>query len=144
MDGTFKVVPDFLKPRGHLLSIHGFVRRDGQEQQFLLVFQGILSALPTPPSVEMFMVDFEQRAWKSIHSTFPDATIKGCCFHWSQALWRRFQDLGLAPTYKKRGATLQYLKQLMALPFLPHQDIGPAFQTLTCRTSTEVIGRIYG
>lgn len=25
MDGTFKIVPDFLKPRGQLLSLHGFV-----------------------------------------------------------------------------------------------------------------------
>nr|XP_022334943.1 uncharacterized protein LOC111131622 [Crassostrea virginica] len=38
MDGTFKIVPDFLKPRGQLMSLHGFVRRDGREQQFPLLF----------------------------------------------------------------------------------------------------------
>ncbi|XP_078319884.1 uncharacterized protein LOC144617639 [Crassostrea virginica] len=75
MDGTFKVVLDVLKLRRQLLSIHGFVRRDGREQQFILAFilissrreedyvkvlEGILSALPAPPALETFMIDFEQ------------------------------------------------------------------------------------
>ncbi|XP_048727495.2 uncharacterized protein LOC125645738 [Ostrea edulis] len=32
----------------------------------------------------------------------------------------------------------------MALPFLPHQDIGPAFQTLTGRASTEELRSLVG
>jgi hypothetical protein len=33
-----KIMPDFMKPRGQLMSIHGFVRRDGKGQQFPLAF----------------------------------------------------------------------------------------------------------
>ena len=55
----------------------------------------------------------------AIQSTFPDVTILGCCFHWIRAIWRRIQDLGLASTYVKREAMHRYIKQLIALPFLP-------------------------
>lgn len=159
MDGTFKIVPDFLKPRGQLLSLHGFVRRDGKEQQFPLafalmssrqesdyvkVFNAILEALPARPAVEMFMVDFELGAWNAISAVFPDAVTKGCTFHWCQAVWRHIQELGLAATFMKREATHRYLKQLMALPFLPSPDIPAAFQTLKERANTEPLQSLVG
>ena len=31
-----------------------------------------------------------------------DVEIKGCSFHWAQAVWRHVQDAGLAETYRKR------------------------------------------
>ena len=34
-DSFFKIVPDFFKPLGQLMSLHGFVRRDGREQQLI-------------------------------------------------------------------------------------------------------------
>ena len=34
----FQIVQDFLKPRGQFMSLHGFVRRDGREQHFPLLF----------------------------------------------------------------------------------------------------------
>nr|XP_022308142.1 uncharacterized protein LOC111114145 [Crassostrea virginica] len=82
------------------------------------------------------MIDFEQGAWKAIQRTFPDVTIQGCCFHWTQAVWRRIQEIGLAPTCMKREATHQYIKQLMTLPFLPLDDIPSAFHTLTIKANT--------
>ena len=32
----------------------------------------------------------------------PDVGIKGCAFHWAQAVWRHVQDAGLAETNKNR------------------------------------------
>ena len=34
----FQIVPDFLKPRDQLMSLHGFFRRYGREQQFPPLF----------------------------------------------------------------------------------------------------------
>ncbi|XP_062583185.1 uncharacterized protein LOC134244944 [Saccostrea cucullata] len=85
----------------------------------------------------MFIVDFELGALNAISTVFPDAVTKGCTFHWCQAVWRHIKELGLAPTFMKREATHRYLKQIMALPFLPAPDIPAAFQTLKERANTE-------
>ncbi|KAJ8298547.1 hypothetical protein KUTeg_023890 [Tegillarca granosa] len=34
---------------------------------------------------------------------FPDPIVKGCAFHFSQAVWRKTQELGLKTTYSERG-----------------------------------------
>ena len=49
-------------------------------------------------------------------------------FHWSQALWRRIQDEGLAPTYRQRKNTSKHLRELMCLPFLPAEKIVQTFR----------------
>ncbi|XP_078320426.1 uncharacterized protein LOC144621355 [Crassostrea virginica] len=87
--------------------------------------------------VERFMVDFELGAWNAISLFFPTAHIKECAFHWSQAVWRKIKELGLVVTYLRREATHRYLKQIMALPFLPAQDIPAAFQQLRDRVITD-------
>ena len=76
-------------------------------------------------------------AWNAISLFFPTAYIKGFVFHWSQAVGRKIKELGLAVTYLRREATHRYLKQLMALPFLPAQDIPAAFQQLRDSANTD-------
>ncbi len=41
------------------------------------------------PAVQEVMLDFEAAVWKAMNSVFPDVTLKGCGFHWNQALWRK-------------------------------------------------------
>ena len=55
---------------------------------------------------------------------------RGCAFHFSQAVWRKVQELGLATTYTQRGAEYRYVRSLLALPFLPPTDIVRAFDQL--------------
>ena len=40
-------------------------------------------------------------AIQAIHAEFPNAEVKGCFFHYSQAIWRKTQNLGLAVLYKE-------------------------------------------
>jgi hypothetical protein len=37
------------------------------------------------------VVDFEAALWKALREVFQGAEIHGCCFHWSQAVWRKVQ-----------------------------------------------------
>ena len=67
---------------------------------------------------------------------FPNTIIKGCAFHFSQALWRKTQELGLATTYTERGVEYRYIRSLLALPFLPHNDIERAFNHLEQRANS--------
>ena len=53
--------------------------------------------------------------WKAIRDVFPTASIKGCVFHFTQAVWRKTQELGLKTTYSQRGAEYRYIRMLMAL-----------------------------
>ncbi|KAJ8298546.1 hypothetical protein KUTeg_023889 [Tegillarca granosa] len=41
---------------------------------------------------------------------FPDPIVKGCAFHFSQAVWRKTQELGLKTTYSERGNVYRYFK----------------------------------
>lgn len=83
-------------------------------------------------------------AWKAIRNEFPNTIIKGCAFHFGQAVWRKVQELGLRTTYSKRGPEYRYIRSLMALPFLPWADIQPAFDRLSARAASPELQQLVG
>ena len=44
-------------------------------------------------------------AWGAIKHHFPTADIKGCVFHWSQAVLRKVAKLGLKTAYDQKQST---------------------------------------
>lgn len=81
-------------------------------------------------------------AWQAIREVFQQATVKGCVFHWTQAVWRRVQEYGLVTTYRERQGVYNYVRQLMALPFLPSTHIRDTFNTLKVRANTDPLMRL--
>lgn len=67
---------------------------------------------------------------------FPDAVRQGCSFHFSQAVMKKINVLGLSPQYNKDGATRDILKQMMALCYIPHYCIRPLFNKLAEQCTT--------
>ena len=86
--------------------------------------------------ISLYILILIAGAWKAVLEVFPNTTIKGCAFHFSQAIWRKTQELGLATTYTERGAEYKYIRSLFALPFLPHSDIERAFAQLEQRANS--------
>lgn len=148
-----------MKPNGQLLSIHAFVHKDGKSMQFPLVFalmsrrrkedyvevfraiQGRLDRV----AVEMMTADFEAGVWQAIRQVFPEVIIKGCAFHWTKAVWTKVQNLGLATTFRERETTHVFIKQLMALPFLPWNYVEDVFNAMTNRCPPhleELVGHV--
>ena len=108
VDGTFYVVRS---PFIQLWSIHAFVRIDESMKQLPLAF-GLMSSRRSKDygavinvllgkirearlnlSVESVVSDFEAALWNDVRRVLPQVDMRGCVFHWGQAVWRMVQDL---------------------------------------------------
>lgn len=140
-DGTFKLVKD---PFYQLFSIHAFIQQDDSVRQVPLLFAimsrrrrqdyvEVLSSVKDHISalcVQKITLDFEQALWAAVREVLPGVEIQGCVFHWTQAVFRKVVDLGFKVPYQTSGAIHEYIRQLLALPFLPAEHIPAMFGTL--------------
>ena len=141
LDGTFKLVRE---PFKQLYSVHAFVRNASITKQVPLVFI-LMSSKTTqdykrlffeikdklgPCFVQQMVMDFELAVWQAARLEFPDIRLRGCVFHWTQAVWKHVQQLGLQVSYNKDPATHAYIKRLLALPMIPEEHIPQVFAYL--------------
>ena len=69
--------------------------------------------------------------WRAASEVFgSDIELRGCLFHWNQALFRKIQDVGLQKAFHTNRVVNSYCKLVMVLPFLPAEWIEPVFQQL--------------
>ncbi|CAD5118052.1 DgyrCDS6792 [Dimorphilus gyrociliatus] len=81
-------------------------------------------------------LDYEKAIWKSVAKYFPETEIKGCLFHWTQAIFRKIQELGYSSDYKKHTGQWTEMKLLMGLPFLPADIIPQEFNKIKAHLNT--------
>ncbi|XP_036142255.1 uncharacterized protein LOC105831015 [Monomorium pharaonis] len=106
VDGTFSIVPK--KPSiAQLYTIHIRYIDTGIATVFVLcearsaslykaMWEKIVSLAPgLNKNLKFIMADYEQAAIKAMNEQFPTVTIHGCWFHYSQALVRKWRQLGL-------------------------------------------------
>ena len=113
MDGTFKVIRE---PFTQLFSVHAFLKWDKNFKQEPLLFVimssrkcrdyhafflEIRKLLPTEIRLQKIVCDFEKAVWRALRKTtvadaYPDFELQGCLFHWTQAIWRKVQSLGMS------------------------------------------------
>ena len=126
-DGTFSVCP-------HLLFIiHSF----SHGKQFLLVYFLLNKTQETYNMAFLLLkencqnyritldpsevkTDFELALLQSIRISFPNASFRGCYYHFSQAIWRKVQSIGLQQEYQTQGSEVKkFFRRVIALPFVP-------------------------
>ena len=61
--------------------------------------------------------------WKADWEFIPGVKMHGCSFHWSQAVIRRMQDLGLYKAFLSKGPVHGFLGKVLVLQFLPANHI---------------------
>lgn len=73
-------------------------------------------------------LDFEKGAISALKNVFPNASIKGCNFHYNQCIFRKIQELGLQKEYNDSSeddptSVKCLLQQIGALAFRPISKI---------------------
>ena len=76
------------------------------------------------------MVDFEIAVLNAIDTSFPGTNKKGCLFHFSQAIFRKIQSLGLQNRYKDDENFAHKVRMLAALAFVPLPDVIDVFESV--------------
>ena len=146
MDSTFKLVRD---PFYQLFSIQGFMYlgdcfkqvpllyclMSGQTKIYKKVLKAVLKLFRGKPKVKRVTVNFEIGLWKAMEKKLEDVSIKACGFHWAQTVWWHIQEVGLQKAYNTNRGTRKFLKEVMALPYLPADEILPTFEELLQMTT---------
>ena len=75
--------------------------------------------------------DFEVAPRNAFKAVIPSINIKGCLFHYCQAIWTHTKKYNLVTCYSKSEQFKKWLKCIMALPLLPQGEIGTVFKILS-------------
>ena len=108
------------------------------KKDYKKVFKAVLDLLPST-IIKTVTLDFEAAMWLALRSVLPQVKLLGCYFlHWSQAVWRKVQELGLQTGYNTDDNTYKFICKLLSLLYLTAQHIASLQYTVTksCYTTT--------
>ena len=81
-----------------------------------------------PYNLRSVLCDYEIGLHNAVTNTWPNTTLRGCHFNYTQALWRHLQRLDdLVPEYQVENSPIRAtFKMLTALPFVPENLVTTA------------------
>jgi len=91
-----------------------------------------------------FLVDFELAAINAVREVFPepDAVVKGCTFHFRQAIIRHVAKEGLSTAYNagdgSNDVIRRWIRQILAMPLLPGFAVPLAWEFLKLPPLTSI------
>ncbi|XP_057321233.1 uncharacterized protein LOC130665011 [Microplitis mediator] len=136
-DGTFYTVPSIFY---QIYTIHGLINGDvvplvyvlttkKTTKTYVAIFEELKRLRPDIKPI-IINADFEMAFHKAVKGVYPDAIVKGCLFHFCNAVWKKIQSLGLQSKYSDDSKYAPELKKLMALAFVPEEDVVKAYEKL--------------
>ena len=147
MDGTFKAAPRLFTQlftihtvyRDHFVPLVYCLLPNKQRTTYYAALETIkrkmadIHLLFNPDSV---MSDFELGLINALEMIFPNASLEGCYFHFTQCIWRRVQQSHLITSFRDDDVVRSLVRRLMAVAFLPIVAIRPSFVSLQQEAET--------
>ena len=152
VDATFRVVrPPFMQ----LLIVHVTMVYDGLSRSipvFFILMTGrkivqynaclremlcfVQSRFKGIVALNQILLDFEFPLWQAFRSMLSegllvDVVLKGCSFHFAQALYRRVQFLRLTETFIRDRLSRRVISNLMHLSYLPERMVVHEYNRLS-------------
>lgn len=150
-DGTFYIVPCIFE---QLFTLFGYIHEvyypliyvllsDKKQSSYEQMLEGILEICNKqnvdPPEHFIIHLDYEVASSNAFTKIFPQCQIGRCLFHLSQSLYRRVTSLGLKQLYMENTNFRDSVKKLVALTFLPADEIVQAFDDLMQNVCPEAV-----
>ena len=93
----------------------------------------------------MVLMDFEHALWSAFRAligngTFGSVILRGCAFHYAQALYRRVQSLELTVAFVKTPLVRDTVVSCMHLGYLPVEHVAPEFARLCLQCESSMLG----
>ncbi|KAF0708535.1 MULE domain-containing protein, partial [Aphis craccivora] len=79
---------------------------------------------------DYILTDFEQAAICAVKQEFINSQSRLCLFHLGQSMWRKVQSVGLSIKYGEDEEFSLLVRHLLALAFLPPEEIPSAFDEI--------------
>ena len=108
-----------------LPAIHCLMTSKSQEL-YIAILDRNFSNLPNFKPMTV-LSDWESAPRNSFKEIYPNININGCWFHYTQHIWAKVQKLGLTQSFHDNIEITKFVKQLMAIPFLPASLISPTY-----------------
>ena len=151
MDGTFKSAPEMFT---QVYSIHVKVmecmvpvvvallpKRDTQTyRRMFQLLQQAAERFGHRLQPQTVCIDFEKAMIECVNQLFPSSRIRGCLFHFTQAIWRKVQALGLTNKYTENQSFNRLVRRSSALPLIPLESVDEVWmEALNELTDEDVI-----
>ena len=114
--------------RHSLAAIHCLMTSKSQELYSMILENLVINVPNFLPSASMS--DWEPAARNAFKQVYPNIKLHGCWFHFTQRIWIKVQKLGLSESFRNNPEVRKYVRQLMAIPFLPAALIMPTYRFL--------------
>lgn len=134
VDATFSIVPTMgfyqllffqVEWRGVSLPVIGALMTSKSQPLYSAVFKKIkeLIGLTCEFKPADLMSDFERGLQNALRETWPDSKVRGCRFHFGQAVIKKIRKLHLANEYRDNPDVRGWLKKSLGLCMLPAENI---------------------
>ncbi|CAF1014771.1 unnamed protein product [Brachionus calyciflorus] len=136
-DGTFKNAPKMFY---QILTAHAVINNhtypcayiflENKNTKTYVIVLEQLRNICFPKNLKKIMCDFESALMKSVNSVFPDVILKGCWFHYSQAIRKNLFSLGFKFNYLNDWKFKFWVKRFISIPLIPVENIIQAFNII--------------
>ncbi|CAF1323957.1 unnamed protein product [Rotaria sp. Silwood1] len=149
MDGTFSACPTIfdqiytihcIKYKQSFPCVFGLLpNRYKNTYSFLFhELKYVASQMKLDFSPKIIMSDFEPGLAGAVKSEFSTVKHSSCYFHFTQAIYRNIQHLGLSSMYNDDDNVKSFCRKLMALPLLPETVIEDAYDDLVGKLAPDM------